>query len=104
MLFYNVAVATLLAYAGLGLGLFGIGLWPTVALHAALALKSRDYTRDRFLGVASRTVRHSWIRDSLSLRYRCRTTSRTHDPKKAVMIEMCDARRTFEHSFDRNIL
>ena len=38
MLFYNVAVATLLAYARLGLGLFGIAQWPTVALHAALAL------------------------------------------------------------------
>jgi hypothetical protein len=38
MLFYNVAVATLLAYARLGLDFSGIGLWPTVALHAALAL------------------------------------------------------------------
>jgi hypothetical protein len=38
MLFYNVAVATLLAYARLGLDLSGIGLWPTVALHTALAL------------------------------------------------------------------
>ena len=38
MLFYNVAAATLLAYAHLGLGLSGIGLWPTVVLHSALAL------------------------------------------------------------------
>jgi hypothetical protein len=38
VLFYNVAVATLLAYARLGLGLSGIGLWPTFALHVALAV------------------------------------------------------------------
>jgi hypothetical protein len=38
LLFYNAAAAVLLAHAGLGLGLSGIGLWPTVVLHAALAI------------------------------------------------------------------
>jgi fatty acid desaturase len=37
MLLYNVAVAALLAFAGVGLGLRGIALWPAVILHAAMA-------------------------------------------------------------------
>jgi len=38
MLLYNIAVAALLAFAGLGLGLHGIALWPAVILHAVMAV------------------------------------------------------------------
>jgi len=38
MVFYNAAVATILAYAGMGLGLSSIGLWPVVLLHVGMAV------------------------------------------------------------------
>ncbi|MDR3404811.1 MAG: hypothetical protein P4L99_20070 [Chthoniobacter sp.] len=37
MLLYNTAAVAVLVYAGLGLKLFAISLWPAVALHLALA-------------------------------------------------------------------
>ena len=38
MLLYNVTAVAVLAYAGVGLGMVGVGLWPAVLLHAALAV------------------------------------------------------------------
>jgi hypothetical protein len=37
MLFYNVIAVAILAYAAVGLELFGIALWPAIAVHSALA-------------------------------------------------------------------
>ena len=37
MLLYNVTVAAVLAFAGLGLRLHAVALWPAVVLHAAMA-------------------------------------------------------------------
>jgi len=38
ILLYNVAAVAVLAYAGLGAGLSGAGLWPAVLIHVALAV------------------------------------------------------------------
>ena len=36
MLIYNFAAVVVLAFAGLGFGLHGVGLWPAVFLHAVM--------------------------------------------------------------------
>jgi hypothetical protein len=38
MLLYHIAVVSLLGYARIGLGMPGVGLWPGVILHSALAV------------------------------------------------------------------
>jgi hypothetical protein len=38
MLFYDVAVAVILAFAAIGNGLYGVALWPAVILHAVMSV------------------------------------------------------------------
>jgi hypothetical protein len=38
MLLYNVAAVAVLAFASIGFGMHGVALWPTVVLHALLAV------------------------------------------------------------------
>jgi len=38
MLMYNLVATAVLAFAGIGLGLHGVALWPAVVLHAAMAV------------------------------------------------------------------
>jgi hypothetical protein len=37
-LLYNVAAVVVLAFAGIGFGLYGVALWPAVILHAVMTV------------------------------------------------------------------
>jgi hypothetical protein len=47
MVLYNCGVIILLAYAGIGLGLSGVGLWPAVLVHTILAVGSIASVKSR---------------------------------------------------------
>jgi hypothetical protein len=38
VLLYDVAAAAILAFAGIGFGMKGVGLWPAVVLHAVMTV------------------------------------------------------------------
>jgi hypothetical protein len=55
MSLYNFAAVSPLGYAGIGLGMSGVGLWPAVILHAALLVWSVACLRIARRNVGDRT-------------------------------------------------
>jgi hypothetical protein len=49
MLFYDVAVAAILAFAAIGNGLHGVALWPAVVLHTVMSAWCAACLRHSFL-------------------------------------------------------
>jgi hypothetical protein len=45
MLVYNVAAVVVLAFAGIGFGLYGVALWPAVVLHAVMTVWCMTWLR-----------------------------------------------------------
>jgi hypothetical protein len=47
MVLYNVAAVVVLAFAGIGFGLYGVALWPAVILHAMMTVWCVTWLRRR---------------------------------------------------------
>lgn len=54
MLLYNTGATAILAYAGIGLRMFGVGLWPAVLLHLALVVWCFAYLRIELVNVVEK--------------------------------------------------
>jgi hypothetical protein len=52
MLLYNAGVVAVLLYAGIGLGLSGVGLWPAALLHAVMTVWCGIYLRQQIWRVS----------------------------------------------------
>jgi hypothetical protein len=61
MLLYNVFVVGLLVHAALALALSGLGLWPTIALHFALAFWCLACLRNKRVGTTAEISQHKTI-------------------------------------------
>jgi hypothetical protein len=95
VLLYDVAAAAVLAFAGIGFGLQGVGLWPAMVLHAVMTVWCLTYllrsplnmTMDGNLRKQSNTEKGPQRQRWLPLAGRLKTNFKNALPERTAMLK-----------------